>query len=44
MKKMVYVIVTLLALTLIINVSAISEESTLKIEGRSEIIELNPLY
>lgn len=44
MKKMVYVIITIMALVVLVNISAVGSENTLKINSVNGILEINPLY
>lgn len=44
MKKMVYVIITFMALVVLVNLSAINKNTTLKMESSSGVFEINPLY
>lgn len=44
MKKMVYVIIAVMALVFLVNVSAVSNDDLLKVESDSGIVEFNPLY
>ncbi len=44
MKKIVYIIISVMALVLLVNVSVVSKESTILIESRQGLLEINPLY
>ncbi len=44
MKKFVYVIIGLMAIVFLVNISAASNDSKLKIEENGKILEINPLY
>lgn len=44
MKKIVYVVIGLMALVLVVNLSATGKNATIKIENKGEIVELNPFY
>lgn len=44
MKKIVYVIIALMAMVLVVNLSATSKKTTLKIENHGEVVEINPFY
>lgn len=44
MKKIVYVIITLMALVVLVNLSVINGSSTLKMELKDGVFEVNPLY
>ncbi len=44
MKKIVYVIITVMALVVLVNLSAINDSSTLKMESSTGVFEVNPLY
>lgn len=44
MKKMIYFIITVMALVVLVNISAAGNNDTLKIRGQNGIFEINPLY
>lgn len=44
MKKIVYVIITLLAFTLLIDLNSGGNEKTLKVINENGVVEFNPIY
>ncbi|MGL1894171.1 MAG: hypothetical protein OCD02_21255 [Spirochaetaceae bacterium] len=44
MKKIVYVIISLMALVVLINIGTIEDNKTLKIEDANQVLEINPFY
>lgn len=45
MKKMVYVIIGLMALVFLVNLSAVSKnESTITLSDKDGFVQINPLY
>lgn len=44
MKKIIYIIIGFMALVVLVNVSAIDDNKTLKIKINSGFLEINPLY
>lgn len=45
MKKIVYVIIGLIAFVSMVNLSAVSkDDSTIKLSNNGEILDINPLY
>lgn len=44
MKKIAYAVIGLMALVLVVNLSATSKNTTIKLQNEGKIVEFNPLY